>query len=140
MKNDDYLSWCTNDKKKYKYKFLDEDDGVKEDNSSSTSDGNKKTKKKKKKKKNSEQIEKNKEQAKSFEKTDQVNNSENMDKDTPTNVTTKDNSKNLKCQICNQAFDSRNKLFEHIKAEGHMANKVIVPPSKSKKKNKKKGE
>ncbi|EUD72638.1 DnaJ like subfamily A member 5 [Plasmodium vinckei petteri] len=140
MKNDDYLSWCTNDKKKYKYKFLDENDGVKEDNSSSTSDGNKKTKKKKKKKKNSEQIEKNKEQAKSFEKPDQVNNSENMDKDTPTNVTKKDNSKNLKCQICNQAFDSRNKLFEHIKAEGHMANKVIVPPSKSKKKNKKKGE
>ncbi|CAD2097878.1 DnaJ protein, putative [Plasmodium vinckei lentum] len=140
MKNDDYLSWCTNDKKKYKYKFLDEDGGVKEDNSSSTSDGNKKKKKKKKKKKNSEQIEKNKEQAKSFEKPDQVNNSENMDKDTPTNVTTKDNSKNLKCQICNQAFDSRNKLFEHIKAEGHMANKVIVPPSKSKKKNKKKGE
>ncbi|SCM24298.1 DnaJ protein, putative [Plasmodium chabaudi chabaudi] len=124
MKNDDYLSWCTNDKKKYKYKFLDEKDGVKEDISSSTSD----------------------EQAKSFEKTDHVTNFEDMDKDigkckdTPTNITTKDNSKNLKCQICNQSFDSRNKLFDHIKAEGHMANKIIVPPSKAKKKNKKKGE
>ncbi|SCN61738.1 DnaJ protein, putative [Plasmodium chabaudi chabaudi] len=144
MKNDDYLSWCTNDKKKYKYKFLDEKDGVKEEISSSTSDGNKK--KKKKKKKNPEPIEKNKEQAKSFEKTDHVTNFEDMDKDigkckdTPTNVTTKDNSKNLKCQICNQSFDSRNKLFDHIKAEGHMANKIIVPPSKAKKKNKKKGE
>ncbi|VEV57646.1 DnaJ protein, putative [Plasmodium vinckei vinckei] len=136
MNNDDYLSDFINNKKKYRYNFLDETDGVKEDNSSSSLDGNKK-KKKKKKKKNSEQIEKNKE-VRSFEKPDLIKTFEDKDVGKCKDDTTKDNSKNLKCQICNQGFDSRNKLFEHIKAEGHMANKVIVPPSKAKKKNKKK--
>ncbi|EGW34339.1 uncharacterized protein SPAPADRAFT_149073 [Spathaspora passalidarum NRRL Y-27907] len=34
-----------------------------------------------------------------------------------------------KCSVCNETFDSRNKLFAHVKAEGHAA-----PPPKSKKK------
>ncbi|RLV90089.1 J protein JJJ1 [Spathaspora sp. JA1] len=34
-----------------------------------------------------------------------------------------------KCSVCHEAFDSRNKLFNHVKLEGHAA-----PPPKSKKK------
>lgn len=46
------------------------------------------------------------------------------------------------CSVCNQEFESRNKLFEHIKEEGHAAPKTInkkVPNANAKvdKKNKK---
>ncbi|CXI73120.1 hypothetical protein PBK173_000317000 [Plasmodium berghei] len=129
MTNDDYLYKYASNKKKNKLKFLDEEDIVKDNNSLSSSDDKKKKKKKKKK---IEKAEKNK---------DQFNNFEDVDitkcKNNPTNITTNDNSKNFKCQICNQTFDSRNKLFEHIKAEGHMANQIYVTPSKTKKKKKK---
>ena len=32
----------------------------------------------------------------------------------------------LKCTICSAEFDTRNKLFQHISAEGHTANKIEV--------------
>lgn len=40
-----------------------------------------------------------------------------------------------KCSVCGLSFDSRNQLFNHVKAEGHAA---PPPKSKSKKKNKRK--
>ncbi|ETB58098.1 hypothetical protein YYC_04181 [Plasmodium yoelii 17X] len=109
MANDDFLSRYANKKKKKKFKFLDEEDIVKENNSLSK---------------------KNKDHVNGCEKAEKNKDQDNKCKD----MDTKDNSKNLKCQICNQTFDSRNKLFEHIKTEGHMANKICVTPSKTKKK------
>ena len=45
------------------------------------------------------------------------------------------------CSVCNQEFESRNKLFEHIKEEGHAATKSApkkAPDANSKAKNKNK--
>jgi hypothetical protein len=38
--------------------------------------------------------------------------------------TTKYTADQLKCQVCNQQFKSRNKLFQHIRGEGHDIGKV----------------
>ncbi len=34
-------------------------------------------------------------------------------------------SKTSKCSVCDEEFDTRNKLFEHIKKEGHAALKTV---------------
>ncbi|SOV79646.1 DnaJ protein, putative [Plasmodium reichenowi] len=50
----------------------------------------------------------------------------------------KENIKNLKCQICQQIFDSRNKLFQHIQEKGHSAYKNVDTNIKSNRGRKKK--
>ena len=47
-----------------------------------------------------------------------------------------ENDKTLKpiiCTVCNEEFDSRNKLFDHIKEKGHAAPKLVKPEPKAKK-------
>jgi DnaJ family protein A protein 5 len=42
-----------------------------------------------------------------------------------TNETESIASKSMKCSVCDEEFDTRNKLFEHIKKEGHAALKTV---------------
>ncbi|SBT33940.1 DnaJ protein, putative [Plasmodium ovale wallikeri] len=53
------------------------------------------------------------------------------------NIKLKDDVKILQCKMCKQSFDSRNKLFEHIQAEGHAANKEVESRPKANKGRKK---
>ena len=46
----------------------------------------------------------------------------------PEPVEEEDESKSLKCTICETEFDSRNKLFDHINKEGHASLKQTDQP------------
>ncbi|SBS84264.1 DnaJ protein, putative [Plasmodium malariae] len=139
--NEDLLSWYKNGKKKNKDIFLQAEksvfenkDSLHEDlkvsNSSSdyyeTSRRKKKKPKKKKKKEGMNTINK------------EVNNPSKINKDGTnkqkvngqTECKLKESINKNQCKVCNETFNSRNKLFEHIQTEGHAAYKDMTIPTK----------
>jgi DnaJ family protein A protein 5 len=108
--------------------------------------------KKQKKKKRQNKQEKEEENEEDEEETEQTNeqptiddNAENLKEENtneevqvedkleqkmpPSTSKTSDEQVKLICTVCQEEFSSRNKLFDHIKAEGHAAPKLEKPLS-----------